>query len=418
MHYSKKILDNGLRVITVPNTDSLAATILVLTETGSKYETPKTNGLAHFLEHMLFKGTPTRPKSIDISHELESIGAQYNAFTSQEYTGYYAKVSSRHFEKALDIISDMYTHPLLEESEIQKEKGVISEEIRMYQDMPHRHVQDMIMELLYGDTPAGWNIAGKVETVKSFTRQDFINYRKEHYTTGTTIVVVSGNYGDIDIESRFKDVPVGQKSNKVPVTDEQSEPQVLIENKETDQTHLVIGIRGLSVQSPRTPVARILAHVLGGGMSSRLFERLRTKMGVGYYVHASHDAYTDHGVFSISTGVDKARVDEVVTAILEECRLLIDTKVSDAELDRTKNNIIGSLELGLETSDAQGEFFGFQEVLKGKIETAEEVNTKIMKVTSEQVQDLAKELFVDKNLNIALVGSYPDKGKLKSLLKI
>ncbi|MBP9701533.1 MAG: insulinase family protein [Candidatus Pacebacteria bacterium] len=418
MHYSKKTLDNGLRVITVPNTESLAATILVLTETGSKYETRATNGLAHFLEHMIFKGTPTRPKSIDISHELESIGAQYNAFTSQEYTGYYAKVSARHFEKALDIISDMYSHPLLEESEIQKEKGVITEEIRMYQDMPHRHVQDMIMELLYGDTPAGWNIAGKVETVRNFTQQDFINYRKEHYTTGTTIVVVSGNYGDIDIESRFKDIPVGQKSNKVPVIEQQSEPQVLIENKDTDQTHLVIGIRGLSVQNPRTPVARILAHILGGGMSSRLFERLRTKMGVGYYVHASHDAYTDHGVFSISTGVDKARVDEVVIAILEECRLLIDAKVSDVELDRTKNNIIGSLELGLETSDAQGEFFGFQEVLKGNIETAEEVNAKIMKVTSEQIQEMAKELFVNKNLNIALVGSYPDKEKLKSLLKI
>ena len=418
MNYSKKILDNGLRIITVPNKESLAATILVLTETGSKYETKTTNGLAHFLEHMIFKGTPTRPKSIDISHELESIGAQYNAFTGQEYTGYYAKVSARHFEKALDIISDMYSHPLLEEGEIQKEKGVIVEEIKMYQDMPHKHVQDMFMELLYGDVPAGWNIAGNVETVKAFTQKDFLEYRKEHYTTATTIVIASGNFGDVNIEEKFKDIPTGQKSKKQAVVEHQSEPQVMIQNKETDQTHLVIGLRGLSIKDPKVTIARVLAHVLGGGMSSRLFERLRTKMGVGYYVHASHDTYTDHGVFSIATGVDKARVDEVVTAILEECKLLIDTKVSDSELERTKNNIIGSLELGLETSDAQGEFVGFQEVLKGNIETAEEVNAKIMKVTAEEIQNLAKELFVSKNLNIALVGSYPDSARLKSLLKI
>lgn len=418
MHFSKKTLDNGLRIITVPNTESLTATILVLTETGSKYETAQTTGLAHFLEHMLFKGTPTRPKAIDISHELESLGAQYNAFTSQEYTGYYAKVSSRHFEKALDIISDMYTHPLLDETEMQKEKGVIVEEIKMYQDMPHKHVQDMIMELLYGDTPAGWNVAGRVETVKAFTQKDFLDYRKTHYTTGSTIVIVSGNFGGVSVEEKFKDIPADSKSSKVSVTENQTEPQIMIQNKETDQTHLVLAFRGVSITCPKLPAARLLSHILGGGMSSRLFERLRTKMGVGYYVHASHDTYTDHGLLSISTGVDKSRVDEVITAILDECKQLIATEVEASELERNKNNMIGSLEIGLETSDALGEFYGFQEVLKGTIESVEEVNTKIQNVTAEEVQNVAKELFVEKNLNIALVGTYSDKEKLKSLLKL
>jgi predicted Zn-dependent peptidase len=422
MNFSKKTLDNGLRIILVPNKESLATTILVLAETGSKYETKETNGLAHFFEHMIFKGTPTRPKSIDISHELESIGAQYNAFTSHEYTGYYAKVSARHFEKAFDVIADMYTHPLLEEEEIQKEKGVIVEEIKMYQDLPHHHVQDMIMELLYGDVPAGWNIAGTVETVKSFTRDNFLQYRKEHYNTASTLVIVSGNFDETTIEDKIKnaftDVSVGPKSNKPAVVERQIEPQFIIQNKETDQTHIVIAFRGLSVVDPRASIARVLANVLGGGMSSRLFERLRTKMGVGYYVSASHEPYTDHGVFSISTGVDKARVDEVVTAILEECKKLIDHAVDESELSRVKNNVTGSLELGLETSDRQGEFFGFQEIMKGTIETADEINNKIMKVTSREIQTLAKELFVDKHLNIALVGSYPDSSKLKSLLKI
>lgn len=422
MHYSKKTLTNGIRVILVPNTQSPATTILVLAETGSKYETKETNGLAHFLEHMVFKGTTTRPKAIDISHELESIGAQYNAFTSHEYTGYYAKVSARHFDKAFEVIADMYTHPILEEEEIQKEKGVIIEEIKMYQDLPHHHVQDMMMELLYGDVPAGWNIAGTVETVNSFTRDNFLKYRNEHYNTDSTLVIVSGNFDEETIEDKikdaFKDVSAGPKSNKLAVIERQVEPQILIQNRETDQTHIIIAFRGFSVTDKRLSTARVLAALLGGGMSSRLFERLRNNMGVGYYVSASHEAYTDHGVFSISTGVDKARVDEVVIAILEECKKLIDEAVDDVELTRVKNNVTGSLELSLETSDRQGEFLGFQEIMKGTIETVDDINNKITKVTSQEIQALAKELFVNERLNLALVGAYGDESKLKSLLKI
>ena len=181
MQFNKKTLENGLRIITVPMVDNPSVTVLVMVEAGSKYENKETSGLSHFLEHMVFKGTPKRPKAIDISRELDSIGSHYNAFTSQEFTGYYAKADKRHLDTIIDVVSDMYNNPLFDEEEIKKEKGVIVEEIRMYQDLPQQHVQNVFMELLYGDTPAGWNIAGTESNVKSFNRDQFIKYRNDQY---------------------------------------------------------------------------------------------------------------------------------------------------------------------------------------------------------------------------------------------
>jgi predicted Zn-dependent peptidase len=218
MKFNKKTLENGLRIITVPMVDNPSVTVLVMVEAGSKYENKTTNGLSHFLEHMVFKGTPRRPKAIDISKELDSIGSHYNAFTTQEFTGYYAKVDKRHLDTVIDVVSDMYNNPLFDEEEIKKEKGVIAEEIKMYQDLPQQHVQDVFMELLYGDTPTGWNVAGTVENVKSFTREDFIKYRSQHYLASSTIVVVSGSIDENEtigkIEKAFGNISTDSKSKK------------------------------------------------------------------------------------------------------------------------------------------------------------------------------------------------------------
>ena len=208
MKFKKTILKNGLKVITIPMTDNPAVTVLVMVETGSKYETKEINGLSHFLEHMVFKGTKKRPKSIDISKELDALGAQYNAFTSQEYTGYYAKVNPKHLDTALDVVSDIYLNSLLDSSEIEKEKGVIVEEIRMYQDMPQRHIHDLFMNLVYGDQPAGWNIAGSEENVKSFNQNHFIKYRKEHYVADATTVIISGSFNEKTICWKRKLCPI------------------------------------------------------------------------------------------------------------------------------------------------------------------------------------------------------------------
>src|SRR6185503_3074102 len=181
MKFSKKVLKNGLTVVTIPMKDNPTVTVLVLVGAGSKYEEKKVNGISHFLEHMCFKGTTKRPKAVDISKELDALGSQYNAFTAQEYTGYYAKSDARHFRQIFDIVSDIYLNSIFPDKEMEKEKGVIIEEINMYEDMPHKHVQDLILELLYHGQPAGWNIAGEKGNILKMKREDFVNYKGEHY---------------------------------------------------------------------------------------------------------------------------------------------------------------------------------------------------------------------------------------------
>lgn len=422
MKFNQKTLDNGLKVITVPMQDNPAVTVLVMVETGSKYEVKETSGLSHFLEHMVFKGTPRRPKAIDIARELDSLGAQYNAFTSQEYTGYYAKVSPEHIDTALDVVSDIYLNPLLDTNEIEKEKGVIVEEIRMYQDMPHRHVHDVFMELVYGDQPAGWNVAGDEKTVKSFTRDDFKKYISEHYVAESTLVIVSGSFDEDatlkKIENAFSLISKSKNLPKIQVKEEQSKPALALKFKETDQAHIVLGVRSFDARSEHDPVLAVLSTLLGGGMSSRLFQKLREEMGVGYYVRASHDAYTDHGLFTISTGIDTSRIDEVIKTLIDECNKIIDEGVSEEELKKVKDYITGSFVLGLETSDSRAEYCAVNQILKGKVESPEEEISKIQKVTAEEIVDIAKKIFVDEKLNMAIIGPYKDVKDEERFIKL
>ncbi len=420
MKFNENTLSNGLKIITVPMTDNPAVTILVMVSTGSKYEKKETNGLSHFLEHMVFKGTPKRPKSIDISKELESLGAQYNAFTSQEYTGYYAKVNPDHIDIALDVVSDIYLNPLLDQKEIEKEKGVIIEEIKMYQDLPHRHVQDLFLSLVYGDQPAGWNIAGTEENVKSFSQNDFIKYRKEHYVAEATTVIVSGTFDEktilAKVENAFSNISIEKKNSKIDVIQAQTKPEIIVKYRETDQAHLVLGVRSFSAVSENEVVLMILSTILGRGMSSRLFQKLRTEMGVGYYIHASQDSFTDHGLFSISTGVDTKRAEEVIKVLISECKKIINEPITAEEIKKVKDYICGSFMLGLETSDARAEYVAIDTILKGKIISPKDEIEKIQKVTVEQVKEIAKKIFVDEGLNLAIIGPYKDSDNFKSIL--
>ncbi|MFA6797568.1 MAG: pitrilysin family protein, partial [Candidatus Paceibacterota bacterium] len=247
MKYTKKVLKNGLRIITIPMKDNPTATVLVLVEAGSKYEKKENNGISHFLEHMCFKGTTNRPTSMDISKELDGIGSHYNAFTSQEHTGYYAKADYKNIDKILDVVSDMYLNPVFPEQEIEKEKGVIIEEINMYLDLPKAVVQDEFFKLLYGDQPAGWNIAGPKENVKNMKRSDFIDYRSKHYVASSTTVVVAGKIKEADVFKKvtklFKNIGKWKKEGKEKVIESQKAPQATVYYKDTDQTHLIIGTR-------------------------------------------------------------------------------------------------------------------------------------------------------------------------------
>ncbi len=422
MKFTKKILKNGLRVIMVPMKDNPTVTVLVLVEAGSKYETKQNNGLSHFLEHMCFKGTALRPRSIDISHELDRLGAQSNAFTSHEYTGYYAKADAKHFHKIFDVISDIYLNSTFPAAEMEKEKGVIIEEINMYEDLPQAKVGNAFMELLYGNQPAGWPILGSKQNIKKMKRDDFLKYRGANYLPQATTVVVAGHINErevlAEITKAFGALSEKTKSAKQKVGEKQGRPGLRLVYKKTDQTHLILGLRTFGLFDRRNPVLAVLSGVLGAGMSSRLFQKLREELGVCYYVRASKESFTDHGFLEISAGVDNKRVLEVVGVILEECRRLVKERVPDAELLKVKEFLIGNSKLGLESSDELASFFGSQEILQKKVEPAEEKFKKIRAVTAEDVGRLARQIFADSKLNLALVGPFKKEKPFRKILKM
>ena len=422
MKFHKTVLDNGLRVIVAPQKDNPAVTVLVLVEAGSKYESKKLNGISHFLEHMVFKGTKKRPKAIDISSELDSIGAAYNAFTWYEFTGYWAKVSKQHFDKALDVVSDIYLGQIFDADEIEKERGPITEEINMIEDTPMRKVHLNFINLLYGDQPAGWPIAGPKENIQSIQRDDLIKYKKDHYIASATTVVIAGAVDQEDalgkIEKVFKDIPTGNKGSKLAIKDKQTKPAIYVEKRDSDQTHLALGVRTYDAFDERSFTVSVISDLLGGGMSSRLFDKIRDKMGAAYYVSSRAMDLTDHGFLYANAGVNNKVLPDVVEAILKEFKLLKEELVSDKELQKAKDHIVGSMMLGLETSDSVADFYGDQEIVHQEILKPDQVAEKIQAVTAEEIMAVAKDIFVDDKLNLAVVGPVEDESSLKSLLKI
>jgi predicted Zn-dependent peptidase len=422
MNYKKKVLKNGLRIIAVPIKGAPSVTVMSLIEAGSEYEDKKNNGISHFLEHMCFKGTKKRPKSGDIALEFNSMGAQNNAFTGEEVTGYWGKAHVKHTDKMLDIIADMYLNPTFPEKDLEIEKGVVIEEINMYEDLPQRLVQEIFNELLYGDQPAGRGIAGPKENIRGFGRNDLINYRKQHYVARATTIVISG---DIDANNIFKkvskafaEIPTSKKTSKKKVTEKQNAPAVKLKYKETDQTHLILGMRAYNIYDKKATALNLLSTVLGRGMSSRLFQKMRDEMGICYYVRADSGEFTDHGFFAVSAGVDSARVEEGIKGILGELKRIRDEKIPEQELRKAKDYLIGNMYLGLESSDSLAQFFGFQEILKEKIKTPKELEKEIEKITAIDLSRVAKEIITNRKLNLAIVGKYKDESRFKNILKV
>ncbi len=421
MNYTKKKLKNGMRIITVPMKENPTTTVLVLVETGSKYENKENTGISHFLEHMCFKGTSRRPSAFDITKELDTIGAQYNAFTGQEYTGYYAKSDYKNLNTILDVVSDMYLNPIFPEKEIEKEKGVIVEEINMYQDLPQRIVWNEFHKLLYGNHPAGWSIAGTKETVQKIMRTDFIDYRSKHYVASATTVVVAGKINEKDVfkkvSAAFKDIGKWKKDDKEKVWENQKTPQTSVFYKDTDQTHLILGVRSFNTYNKYNPILMVLDAVLSGGMSSRLFQKLRDEMGICYYVGSDNSEFTDHGYFSIFAGVDSKRVKEAIMTILDEMNKIKKNLVKPEELNKAKQHLIGHLNLGLESSNSLALYYGMQEVLKKDIKKPEDIIKEIKAVTAQEIKFVVERIFKDEGLNLAIVGKFKDNDEFKEILK-
>ena len=396
-------------------------TVLVLVEAGTDYEKKEINGISHFLEHMCFKGTKQRPTSKDISLELDKLGSQYNAFTGHEMTGYYAKAHFKHNEKLLDIISDMYLNPVFNENEIRKEKGVIIEEINMYEDLPMKKIFNVFLKLLYGNQPAGQDTLGPKTNIKKMTRNDFVNYRKNRYTAENTTIIVAGKFNEKKtiekIEKKFKNINIGKSPKKLKVKEQQTKPQVTIEYKKSDQSHLVLGVRGFSIFDKDVTTASLLASVLGAGMSSRLFQKLRDEMGVCYYVRSFNMARVDSGFLRVSAGVDNKRVEEVVRVLLGEFKKLKDELVPEEELQKVKDCIIGNFYLGLESSDSVAEYYGDQEILRREVLTPQEKVEKVKAITSQDIKRVANKIFKNQGLNLAVIGPIKDKKPLLKILK-
>lgn len=359
---------------------------------------------------------------MDIWSELDNMGGISNAFTSFEYTGYYAKVRPNHLENALDLLSDIYINQLFDPGEIEREKGVIIEEINMTNDDPPRKVWDEFINLLYGDQPAGWDIAGPKENIKKMTREDLIKYHDANYVAESTLVVIAGKFDELkiieDVKKYFANISRNLKAGKVKVAEHQEKPEVRVIFKETDQTHLIMGIRAFDIFDERKYALEVLADILGGGFSSRLFQKIRVQMSAAYYVGSDASLFTDHGFLGISAGLDNQKVDDVLRVILEELERLVRELVTEEELKRAKEHLTGQLILSLETSNQLAGFFGSQEILEHKIITPEELVAKIQAVTSEQIKEVAKEIMENKNLNLALIGPFKEKERFEKILKL
>lgn len=419
---AKKIkLKNGLRVILVPQPESLATTAMVAVQAGSKYETKEQNGISHFLEHMCFKGTTKRPKPIDISAELDGLGAQYNAFTSQESTAYYAKAKNENFDEILDVVADMYLNPTFDSNEIEKEKGVIIQELNMYEDTPSRRVGELFMQLVYGDQPAGWDIGGRKEVIRKITRNDFIKYRGRHYVPQATIVTISGGFKKKDIikkiEKYFLTLKPGPKAKKLNVKEIQAKPKELVHFKESDQTHLIMGFRAFGIHDKRRLALQVGSEILGGGMSSRLFQKIRDELGAAYYVRAEADLYSDHGLFMMSAGVDHTKLNAVIKAGLKEFARLRDELVSGKDLKKAKEHLIGGLYLSLETSDEIGAFYASQELMGLKLTSPQEIAKKVNAITATDVRNVMRAIIKNDRLNLALIGPFK-KRSFRGILKV
>ena len=424
MDYQRTVLKNGLRLILVPMESVQSVTALVMVGAGSRYETRKNNGISHFLEHMAFKGTKKRPSAMAISSLIDGIGGEFNAFTSKETTGYYIKSAANHIELNLDIISDMLQNSLFAPKEIQKERGVILEEINLYEDTPVRKIGDIYEQLLYGDTPMGWDVAGRKDVIQTTTREDFISYLTSLYSPHNIAVIVAGGIAGKNVEDyvdnyfgkmkRF-DTIAGPK-----VKEKQQKPAVFIKQKTTEQVHIALGVRTFPVHDKRRYVLSVLSTILGGGMSSRLFHEVREKRGLAYYVRTGSEHYDDCGSLVSTSGVDPKRIDDAIKVVLQEYRKIArsTSHVAKKELDKAKEYMKGHLVLEFEDSRAVAGFYGSQEVLEKKIDTLDEVIQKIQAVGVDEVEEIAAEIFKPQTLNLAIIGNFDDPSRFEKLLRL
>lgn len=417
MDYKQIKLENGLRVIGVPMASTQAMTLVVLVGVGSRFESKEKSGVSHFLEHMFFKGTKHRPEPGLVHRDLDRIGAQHNAFTLKETTGYWVKADASHWGVASDVVSDILLESLFPEKEIAKERGVILQEMNMYMDLPMRYISDIYEELLYGDTPLGRFIIGNEKSLLSITRDDLVSYWQTHYGAENMVVVAAGKIGDKelqDLESRFKNVARAPAFEAEKAAHDQTEARLRIEQKKSDQTHFMIGVRAFDKYSDDRYALGLLSIILGGNTSSRLWMEIRERRGLAYYLKAETELYRDTGSFAIRAGIPHDKLQEVSKCIIEEFSRAKEKGVTDEELKYAKEYVHGSTILELETSDALAGLVAEQAIFYKEILSPSEILKKYDAVTRDDIVRVAQALFENSRLNMAVIG--PHEGFDKSVL--
>lgn len=417
----KKVYPNKLRLVTktLPNTESV--TVLVLVGAGSRYETKELNGISHFLEHMFFKGAKKYKNAKEVSEVIDAVGGDFNAFTGKEYVGYYVKVASRHRKVALDVLSDMLVHARFNPQEIDKERGVIMEEYNMYQDTPMYQVGWNFERLLFGNQPMGWDQIGTKEFIQGVTHDDFVKYKTALYTPDNIVISMVGNIEHAretsEIQKFFEELPTTEKGFfHAPLLANNSRERLHLTFKKTEQAHVVVGFPAYPEEHRDHYVEKVLAVILGGNMSSRMFLSVREAKGLAYYIQTTTDDYLDTGVFSTRAGVDVKRIDEALTAIVEEYRKIRGEVVPEKELTKAKEYLKGKLALRLEDSEEYAHLIGKTELLHHRIRTPEEIEKKIDEVKAEDIARVSDDILQENRLYIAVIGPYAKKERFVALL--
>lgn len=423
LKHSVQILNSGLELVRIPMPSISSVTALVLGNTGSRYEQPQQQGLAHFFEHMVFKGTTKFPDPQVLASTIDAVGAQSNAFTSKEYTGYYVKAASKHLERSLDVLSDMLLQPLIRAEDIEREKGVIIEEINMYSDSPMQDIDNVFDQLCFTNESLGHDVIGTKTTVNQMQRQDFLDLLSGWYGLPNLTLVLAGDAKIVEsdatvvlvdrlfgAEKKPQEVRVDQRVKVAPLLGSswKGSDRLLVKNKKTEQAHLMLGWPGLMRSDQRRYALALLSIVLGGNMSSRLFTEVREKRGLCYYVHSTVDYYHDAGVFGAAAGVDPRRIHEAVQVIMAEFEQLQSGKraITDQELDRAREFAMGTLVLSLEDSQSVAQYYGVRQLLQREIDPPDRVIERLKAVTLAEVNQLAQSIIRSGEMRLALIGPF------------
>lgn len=413
-------LPNGLRIVTTPMPSTQAVSVNLFVGVGSRSEPQRLNGITHFLEHMVFKGTEKRPDAIMIAQEIEGAGGTLNAYTNKEYTCYWNIVPFDRFATALDVEADMLLNSKLEQAEIDRERTVVQQELKRNHDNPGAWAGRLIGLAVYGEQPSGWDVGGSVELVQEMQRPDFVSHISEWYKASNIVLSVAGNVTHqqvLDLAGPlFEGLQAGGIPTVTPYDDSISGERVMCESRDIDQCTLFIGLPIFGRDDPDRFALRIMNDVLGAGMSSRLFREVRERRGLAYSVSSGYGYLADAGVFNISAGVNREKLTETISVCLDEAERLANDLVPDDELRKAKDHNIGRFRLSLETAFSLGQRHGELLITKDEIESIEDVVDQVEAITAEDVRKVAQRILDRGKLHASVVGPNIDQAEVESAL--